>query len=66
MMFGGSLNQDYLKHLNDLINGMGLLTKIWTITYQSFKEQKMTDDEAVMHTQALMSTMMRTFMKEEE
>ena len=58
-MFGGNFDQNYLKHLNDLIQGMGTLTQIWTITYQSFREQKMSNEEAMIHTQALMSTMMK-------
>ena len=65
-MFDKQINQDYLKQLNDLISGMGMLTKIWTIIYQSFKEQKMTDEEAIIHTQALMATMMKTIMIKEE
>ena len=65
-MFDKQFNQDYLKQLNDLISAMGMLTKIWTIIYQSFKEQKMTDEEAIIHTQALMATMMKTIMTKEE
>ena len=62
-MFNEKLNQDYLQRLSNLIQGMGQLTQIWTITYQSFKEQKMESEEALMHTKALMTTMVKAMLE---
>lgn len=43
--------------INQIIQGIGTLTELWTITYSGFKRQGLNNDDAVMHTKALMSIM---------
>lgn len=47
--------------VNQIIAGIGTLSELWIITYQSFKRQGMTDDDAIKHTKALMSIMVESF-----
>lgn len=49
-MTGGQINQ--------IIQGIGLMTEMYTITYQSFKKQGLSDEEAIKHTKAFISLMM--------
>ena len=49
-MTGGQINQ--------IIQGIGLMTEMYTITYQSFKKQGLGDEEAIKHTKAFISVMM--------
>lgn len=49
------MNNDQLK---SLISGLGMLTELWTITFNGFKQQGLNDSEATMHTKSLMSIMM--------
>ena len=65
-MFGEQMSQDYLKQLSEMIQGIGQLTRVWTATYQGFKAQKMTNEEALMHTQAFMIAMFRAVTMKEE
>lgn len=44
--------------INQIIQGVGLMTEIYTITYQSFKKQGLSDKEAIKHTKAFISVMM--------
>lgn len=41
--------------IGQLIQGIGLFTELWSITYHSFKSQGISDQEAIAHTSALMS-----------
>ena len=43
--------------INELINGLGMMTELYTIIYQNFKNQKMSDDDAIKHTKAFMAVM---------
>jgi hypothetical protein len=47
--------------LEELIKGIGTLSELWMITFQSFKNQKMSDEDALMHTKAMMSIMVESF-----
>lgn len=47
--------------VNQIIQGIGLLTELWVITYRGFKNQGLNDEEAVIHTKALMSIMVDSF-----
>lgn len=47
--------------VNQLIQGVGLISEMWLITYQSFKNQGLNDEAAVIHTKALMSIMIESF-----
>lgn len=49
------------EQVNQLISGIGLMTELWVITYQSFVKQDMSAEEAIMHTKALMSIMVESF-----
>lgn len=49
------------EQINQLINGVGLISELWVITYKSFKNQGLSDEAAVMHTKALMSIMLDQF-----
>lgn len=44
--------------VKQLIQGIGLMTELWTITYQGFKNQGLSDDVAMAHTRAFMSIML--------
>ena len=48
--------------LNELIKGIGMMTELWMITYQSFKNHKFSDEEAMNHTKAYMSIMLYEIM----
>lgn len=43
--------------LLELINGVGAMAELWTISYNSFKKQGFSDDDAITHTKAFMSVM---------
>lgn len=47
--------------VNQLIQGIGMMTELWIITYQGFVKQGMGNEEAIMHTKALMSIMVESF-----
>ena len=46
------MNNDQVKQL---IQGIGLMTELWMITYQGFKAQGLNDADAATHTKAFMS-----------
>lgn len=43
--------------IDQLIQGIGIMTDLWVITYQNFKNHGMNDTDAVNNTKALMSVM---------
>ena len=43
--------------VKQLIQGIGLLTELWTITYQGFRQQGLSDAESIKHTRELISVM---------
>lgn len=45
------------EQINALINGLGMMTELYMIIYQNFKNQKMSDDDAIKHTKAFMAVM---------
>lgn len=47
--------------VNQLIAGIGLISEMWLITFQSFKNQGLSDEAATMHTKALMSILVDSF-----
>lgn len=44
--------------LSELIKSIGLMAEMQIITYNSFKNQKLSDEEAMIQTKALMSIML--------
>lgn len=48
--------------IGQLIQGIGVMTELYTITYNSFKQQKLSDEEAIKHTKAFISVMMESLM----
>lgn len=48
------------NQINQIIQGIGLMTEMYTITYQSFKKQGLSDKEAIMHTKAFISVMINS------
>lgn len=46
------MNNDLVKQL---IQGLGVMTELWAITYNSFKSQGFTNGDAINHTKAFMS-----------
>lgn len=46
------MNSDQMEQF---INGLGMLTEIWTITYQGFLHQGLNPVDAMTHTKAFMS-----------
>lgn len=53
------MNNDQVKQL---IQGLGVMTELWMITYHGFKKQGLIDSDAIDHTKALMSLMVNSFM----
>lgn len=49
------------EQVNQLIQGIGLMTELWIITYNGFVKQGMNNEDAIMHTKALMSIMVESF-----
>ena len=48
--------------LNELIKTIGMMSELWMITYNSFKNMKLSDEEAMNHTKAYMSVIMHEAM----
>ena len=48
--------------LNELIKTIGIISELWMITYNSFKNMKLSDEEAMEHTKACMSAIMHEVM----
>ena len=44
----------------EIIQSIGVMTDMWIITYRSFMEHGMSSYEAIMHTKALMSSMLES------
>ena len=44
----------------EVIQSIGVMTDMWIITYRSFIEHNMSNDEAIMHTNALMSSILES------
>lgn len=51
------------EQVNQIIQGIGTLTELWIITYSGFKRQGLSNDDAVIHTKALMSIMVDSFIE---
>lgn len=43
------------NQINDIIQGLGVMTELWIITYQNFKKQGFNDSDSILHTKAFMS-----------
>lgn len=52
------MNNDQVKQL---IQNLGMMAELWSITYQSFRSQGLSHADSITHTKAFMSTMMETF-----
>lgn len=52
------------KTVEQLIQGIGVLVELWTITYRGFISQGFDNTTAINHTRAFMSSMMETFYSE--
>ena len=48
--------------LNELIKTIGIMSELWMITYNSFRNMKLSDEEAMKHTKACMSAIMHEVM----
>ena len=44
----------------EIIQSLGAMTDMWIIIYRSFIEHDMSNDEAIMHTKALMSSILES------
>lgn len=49
--------------VNQFIQDIGLMTEIYMIAYNGFKQQGLSDRDALMHTKTLFSAMLETFME---
>lgn len=50
------------EQLTNFINGIGMLTEIWSITFNNFKKRGMNDEEAIKHTGAFMTSFTATML----
>lgn len=48
------MNNDQVKQL---IQNLGMMAELWSITYQSFRNQGMNHADSMVHTKAFMSAM---------
>ena len=48
--------------LNELIKSMGIMSELWMIAYNSFRNMNLSDEEAMKHTKAYMSAIMHEAM----
>lgn len=53
------MNSDRMK---DFLTGVGLMTEIWMVTYNGFKKQGLTDQDALAHTKAFMTMAMESML----
>lgn len=49
--------------LTELMQGIGILTELWTITYRGFTAQGLSEAEAMMHTKGFMAAMIDSITK---
>lgn len=47
------------EELEKFVKNMGLLCEQWTIIYRSFISQGLSEQEALLHTQAFMATILK-------
>ena len=52
------------EQLKDLFNAMGAVAEIWLIVYNSFRQNGMTEQSAIKHTQAFMTAFMISMFKD--
>ena len=52
--------------LNELIKSMGIMSELWMIVYNSFKNMNLSDEEAMEHTKAYMSVITHEAMSYEK
>lgn len=52
------MNNDQVKQL---IQNLGMMAELWSITYQSFRNQGMGHADSIVHTKAFMSCMIESF-----
>lgn len=50
------------EKLKELIDGIGAMAELWTITFRSFKKQGLDNKDALMHTKEFMSVMMENIL----
>lgn len=48
--------------LNELIKSMGIMSELWIIVYNSFRNMNLSDEEAMKHTKAYMSAIIHEAM----
>ena len=48
--------------LNELIKTIGIMSELWMIAYNSFKNMELSDEEAINHTKAYMSVIIHEAM----
>ena len=48
--------------LNELIKSIGIMSELWMIAYNSFRNMKLSDEEAMKHTKAYMSAIIHEAM----
>lgn len=49
--------------VNQLIQGIGVMAELWTITFRSFINQGFTISDAMLHTKAFMSVIIENTME---
>lgn len=54
------------EQVKQLIQGIGVLTELWTITYNGFKQQGLNDVDSIRNTKELMSIIMESIVKHGE
>lgn len=53
------MNNDQVKQI---IQGIGVMTELWSITYNGFVQQGLSPQDAIVHTKGFMSVMLGLFL----
>lgn len=53
------------EQVKQIIQGLGVMTELWTITYNGFIQQGMNSQDAIMHTKGFMSVMLGSFINQD-
>ena len=53
------------EQVKQIIQGLGVMTELWTITYNGFIQQGMSSQDAIMHTKGFMSVMLGSFINQD-
>ena len=51
------------EKLKEFMQGIGMMTEVWTISYRGFKTQGLNDEDALKNTRYFMSSLLDSMMR---